>query len=61
MTEFKILLEDKFVQAIGYNTIEKLLSDYKNQIILKISAQDALDDLKNIHLENDGKWRIARE
>jgi hypothetical protein len=61
MTEFKIKLEDKIVQTIGYGTIEKFLNDYINQIILKISAQDALNDLKSNDLENDSKWKIARE
>jgi hypothetical protein len=61
MTEFKVQLEDKLVQTIGYNTIEKYLNDYINQIILKISAQDALSDLKSFNLDNDGKWKIARE
>ena len=61
MTEFKVMLEDKVVQTIGYSTIEKFLNDYINQIILKISAQEALNDLKSIDLENDSKWQIARE
>jgi len=61
MTEFKIQLEDQLVQTIGYSTIEKYLNEYINQIILKISAEDALNDLKTIHLENDSKWKIARE
>ena len=61
MTEFKVKLEDKVVQTLGYSTIEKFLNDYINQIVLKISAQDALNDLKSIDLENDGKWKIARE
>ncbi len=61
MTEFKVQLEDKLVQTIGYSTIEKFLSEYINQIILKISANDVLKDLKSIDLENDNKWKIARE
>jgi hypothetical protein len=61
MTEFKIQLEDKLVQTIGYGTIEKFLSEYMNQIILKISAQDALKDLNSFKLENDSKWKIARD
>jgi len=61
MTEFKVQLEDKLVQTIGYSTIERFLSEYMNQIVLKISAQDALKDLKTINLENDSKWKIARE
>jgi hypothetical protein len=61
MTEFKIQLEDKLVQTIGYGTIEKFLSEYMNQIILKISAHNALNELKTINLENDNKWKIARE
>jgi hypothetical protein len=61
MTEFKVQLEDNLVQTIGYGKIEKILNDYVNQIALKISAQEALNDLDTIHLENDSKWNIARE
>jgi len=61
MTEFKVQLEDKLVQTIEYKTIEKYLNDYINQIVLKISAQDALSDLKTINLDNDSKWKIARD
>lgn len=61
MTEFKVHLEDKLVQTIGYKNIEKYLNDYVNQIILKISAQDAINELKSINLDNDNKWKIARE
>jgi len=39
--------------------VEKFLNDYINQIVLKISAQDALSDLKSIDLENDKK-RVYR-
>lgn len=61
MTEFKVQLDDKLVQTLGYTTIEKYLKAYLNQIILKISSQDVLNDLKDIQLENDPKWSIARE
>ena len=61
MTEFKVQLEDKLVQTIEYKAIEKYLNDYINQIVLKISAQDALSDLKTINLDNDSKWKIARD
>ncbi|MBX3164781.1 MAG: hypothetical protein KF900_09885 [Bacteroidetes bacterium] len=61
MTEFKVQLEDKLVQTIGYSTIEKYLNEYLNQIILKISAQEVLSDLKSFDLENDSKWKLARE
>ena len=61
MTEFKVQLDDKLVQTLGYSTIEKYLKAYINQIILKISSQEVLSDLDSIHLENDEKWRIARE
>jgi len=61
MTEFKVQLDDKLVQSLGYNTIEKYLKSYINQIILKISSQEVLSDLDSIHLENDEKWKIARE
>lgn len=61
MTEFNIQLEDNLVQTIGYETIEKYLNDYITQLLLKISAHEALTDLKSINLENDSKWKIARE
>ncbi len=61
MTEFKVQLDDKLVQTLGYSTIEKYLKAYLNQIILKISSQEVLSDLEDIHLENDEKWKIARE
>jgi len=61
MTEFKVQLDDKLVQTLGYSTIEEYLKSYLNQIILKMSSQDALKDLDDIHLENDIRWNIARE
>jgi hypothetical protein len=61
MTEFKVQLDDKVVQMFGYDTIENYLKAYMNQIILKLSSQDALKDLENIQLENDERWMIARE
>lgn len=61
MTEFKVKVEDIVVQTLGYSTIEKYLNEYINQIVLKISAQEALNDLKSIDIENDNKWKIARE
>ncbi len=61
MTEFKIQLEDTLVQTVGYDTIAKYLNEYASQFVLKLSAQDVLNDLKSIDLENDSKWKIARE
>ena len=61
MTEFKVQLDDELVQTLGYGTIEKYLQSYLKQIILKISSQEALEDLEEIHLENDARWSIARE
>ena len=61
MTEFKVQLDDKVVQMLGYDTIENYLKAYINQIVLKISSQDALKDLEGIQLENDERWIIARE
>lgn len=61
MTEFKVQLDDKLVQTLGYTTIENALKAYLNQFILKVSSQDVLDDLKDIQLENDPRWSIARE
>lgn len=61
MTEFKISLEDQIVKSIGYNKIEDYLNKNINQIILKLAAQDVLNDLENLDLNNDDKWNLARE
>ena len=60
MVEFKIQLEDKFVQRLGYSTVESYLQDFKQKMELKFAAQDVLKDLKDIDLENDEQWQLSR-
>ena len=60
MVEFKIQLEDKFVQRLGYSTVESYLQDFMQKLELKFAAQDVLKDLKDIDLENDEQWQLSR-
>jgi len=60
MVEFKVQVEESVVQSVGYNKIDKQLNDFMRKIILKIAAQDILNDLKTFDLENDVEWKISR-
>ena len=60
MVEFKIQLEDSFVQTFGHKEIEKYLQDFVKKMLLKASAKDILEELKEIDLENDKEWQSAR-
>jgi hypothetical protein len=61
MVEFKIQVEEKYVQSIGYKEIEQYLQEIIQKIHLKISAHEMLKDLQNLDLENDREWQAARE
>lgn len=61
MVEFKIELEEHLVQIFGYEEIEKSLQDFSQRILLKMAAQDILDELPEIDLENDEEWRASKE
>ncbi len=61
MIEFKVQIEDKLVQAIGYNNVESYLQDFIERLQMKLAAKEMLDDLKDINLENDERWKLARE
>jgi hypothetical protein len=60
MVEFKIQLEESFVQTMGYEQIENYLQEFMKKIIIKLSVQDILKDLESIDLENDKEWQLAR-
>jgi len=60
MVEFKIQLEESFVQTMGHEQIESYLQEFMKKIIIKLSAQDILKDLESIDLENDKEWQLAR-
>ncbi len=60
MVEFKIQLEESFVQTMGYQQIETYLQEFMQKAILKLAAQDILKDLENIELENDKEWQVSR-
>lgn len=60
MTEFKIQLEDSFVQQYGYSKVDSYLKEFVKKLSLKIAAQELLQDFEEIDLENDPQWKIAR-
>jgi hypothetical protein len=60
MVEFKIQVEEKYVQSIGYKEIEQYLQDIIQKIHLKISAREMLKDMQSLDLENDREWQTAR-
>jgi hypothetical protein len=36
------------------------LQDFAKQMLLKAAAQEVLEDLKSIELQNDEEWQTAR-
>lgn len=61
MVEFKIQLDESFVKTLGYKEIETQLQAFIQKITLQLAAQDILEDLVDIDLENDEEWKVARE
>lgn len=61
MVEFKVQLEESIVQTWGYQAIEHQLQDLAQKAVLKLAAQDILEDLPSIDLENDKEWQLARD
>jgi hypothetical protein len=60
MTEFKIQLEDSLVQKFGYAEVDNYLKELVKKLYLKMAAQEILQDLEEIDLENDPQWQNAR-
>ncbi|MCB0521072.1 MAG: hypothetical protein H6577_06890 [Lewinellaceae bacterium] len=61
MIEFKIELEEKVVEDFGYANIEKFLKEFATKFQMQLAAKEMLEDFGDIDLNNDGKWKIARE
>ncbi len=60
MVEFKLQLDEAFVQTLGYNQIENYLKEYLQKLQLKASTSDILADLDKFDLVNDEQWQLAR-
>ena len=60
MIEFKIQVEESFVQTLGYKAVEKQLQDLIQKAVSKLAAQDILEELPSMDLENDQEWQLAR-
>lgn len=61
MVEFKIQLAESVVEAFGYNQVENHLQEFVKKMLLKAAAQEVLEDLSTIDLENDQEWIAARQ
>jgi uncharacterized membrane protein YheB (UPF0754 family) len=60
MIEFKLQLDEAFVQTLGYNQIENYLKEYLQKLQLKASAKNILTDLEKSELTNDEQWQLSR-
>ena len=60
MIELKVQVEESFVQTLGYEAVERQLQDLIQKAVLKLAAQDILEELPSIDLENDQEWQLAR-
>lgn len=60
MVEFKIQLEESVVQTFGHKQVENYLQEFVKNMLLKAAAQDVLEDLETIDLQNDKEWQTAR-
>lgn len=60
MIEFKLQLDEAFVQTLGYNQIENYLKEHLQKLQLKASAKDILTDLEKSELTNDEQWQLSR-
>ncbi len=61
MVEFKIQLEDSFVQTLGYKEIDKYLQKFVQTVVVKLAAQEILEDLELNDLTNDKEWQLSRD
>jgi len=60
MVEFKIQLDESVVQTFGHKQVENYLQEFVKNMLLKAAAQDVLEDLETIDLQNDKEWQTAR-
>lgn len=60
MVEFKIQLDESVVKTFGHKQVESYLQDFVKTMLLKAAAQDVLEELKTIDLQNDKEWQAAR-
>ncbi len=60
MVEFKIQLEESIVQTFGCKEVEQYLQDFVKKMLLRAAAQDILEELESIDLQNNKEWQTAR-
>jgi hypothetical protein len=61
MKEVKIQIDEKLIQTFGFSVIEEQIQNFVSKLYLKISAQEMLKGIKDIDIENDDKWKNARD
>lgn len=58
--ELRLEIEETLVKAIGYNQLESALKEYVTKLYLRSVADELLEDLQTIDMENDKDWQLAR-
>ncbi|MCE2963970.1 MAG: hypothetical protein ACK5UE_07300 [Chitinophagales bacterium] len=58
--EFKVHVGTELVELYGKTKIEKLIQDYLNLAILKLSKQEMIDELETIDIKNKD-WQETKE
>ncbi len=61
MSEFVIKIEDQIVESLGKQAIEQYLQEFLKQTILKIAANDILQDYSNDNPESNKNWIKAKK
>ena len=54
------MVEESVVQTFGHKQVENYLHEFVKNMLLKAAAQDVLEDLETIDLQNDKEWQTAR-
>ncbi len=61
MSEFVIKIDDDIVQSLGKQTIEHYLQQFIKQTILKVAANDILQDYDDSNFVNNKSWSEAKK
>lgn len=48
------------MHTIGHYQVENNLQEFIQKVVLKIAAQDILQDMYIVDIENDKEWEVSR-
>jgi hypothetical protein len=60
MSELKIQIDDNIIKSFGKETVEIYIQDYISKALLKLAANEILEDLPNVDIDQQ-KWKQARK